>query len=433
MVSGLLAVATWNLAGGYLVDQRTDGATSRADVNARLVANALGDRADGGLDDLLTGLAGGPATTVALRRADGWTTSGRRVDPADLPRPLLDLAASGSAGRQRVTIDGMPSLVVALPLAAERTTYVEVVPLTELDHTLRFLSLVLLVGIAVSSVLGLALGRWAGRRALLPLTELTGAAARVAAGDLQARLPEGGDAELAPLAATFNRTADALEKRVQRDIRFAGDVSHELRSPLTTLVNAVAVLRRRRDDLPEPARKAVDLLDADAQRFQRMVIDLLEISRTAAEDEEEGYLCDVVELVRQSAAHRPDPPPVLVEGTVPGIAADRRRIDRIVGNLLDNADSHGGGAVLVTVSGHANGARIQVDDAGPGVPLEYRTEVFERFARGAKAGSRGSDGGTGLGLALVAEHVRRHGGAAWIEDRPEGGARVIVDLPGAQA
>ena len=428
VVTGLFATVTWNVAALYLVEQRVEGATRQADGNVALVERTLAANPRGeGLDDLLTGLAGTPGITVALHRAGGWTTSGRSVELADLPSPLLDLARSGTPARQRVLVEGVPSLVIAVPLDGG-DLFVEVLPLQLLDANLRLLGWILTVGVAASTVLGLGLGHWAGMRALLPLTELARAAGRVAGGDLSARLPDSSDAELAPLVATFNRNTDALEQRVRRDARFAADVSHELRSPLTTLINAVAVLRRRRAELPPTAQQAVDLLDGDVHRFRRMVEDLLEISRS---DTLEREPWELGALVRGLVATRSGAPVPEVDAPDPvTVPVDRRRLDQVLGNLLDTADAHGGGALRVGVSARAGRGRIEVDDGGPGVPPEQRTAVFERFARGTLAGRRGDGHGTGLGLSLVAAHVRRHDGEVWIEERPGGGARVVVELPG---
>ncbi|MGD9991224.1 ATP-binding protein [Pseudonocardia sp.] len=430
IVTGLLAAVTWNLASSYLVAQREQSATRQASVNVLLVEEELRSGTTASLDDLLTGLAGGPDTTIALRRGGSWTTSGRHIDLAALPAQLRAFAKQGVPVRQRTVSGGIPVLVVALPVS-EGAVYLEVFPLSELDRTLRFLSAVLLAGVAVSAVLAFTLGSWAGRRALQPLGELTDAAARVAAGDLGARLPRVDDAELGPLVETFNDTADALQRRVQRDVEFAGNVSHELRSPLTTMINAVAVLRRRSADMPPVASQAVALLDADVHRFRRMVIDLLEISRDDGEiDERDLERCDVHEVVAHSVAERASCPAAEVVGVPPLVLADRRRLDRVVCNLLDNAGNHGGGVTRVAVIGRDSWVRVEVDDDGPGVPPAQREQIFERFTRGDLAGSRGEDTGTGLGLALVAQHVARHNGRVWVEDRPGGGARFVVELPG---
>ena len=223
---------------------------------------------------------------------------------------------------------------------------------------------------------------------------------------------------------------------MRRDTRFAGDVSHELRSPLTTMANAAAVLENRRDELSGTARRALDLLTGEVERFQRMVVDLLEISRDdpgrAAPDGDDAEVLDLAELVAAVTALRAGPAPAVeAAGPVP-VRGDRRRLDRVVVNLLENADRYGGGPVRVAVTRSGGRARIEVDDAGPGVPEELREQVFERFTRGSRAGRRGDDTGSGLGLALVALHVDRHGGSVHVEDRPGGGARFVVDLPEAR-
>ncbi len=427
MITGVLAVLTWNLASGYMVRQREAGAVAQSQVNVRLVEGAL--RSDPtGLKDLLRGLATDSGTTVLLQQPGGWLTSGRQIDPMRLPHPLLDLASHGMPAHQRLVVDGDPVLAVAWPVGT--VVYVQLFPLTSLDQAFRFLSAVLTIGVLAAALLGVVLGHWASRRALRPLTELTAAASRVAAGDLAARLSERPDPDLMALARTFNATADALERRVRQDARFAADVSHELRSPLTTMANAAAVLARRRDELTGTAARALDLLLSEVARFQRMVVDLMDISRDRLVDREDDELVDLGELVCNVAAVAPTPTPAPdVSEPAPLVQGDRRRLDRVVANLVENAERYGGGPIRIAVLRREDQARIEVDDAGPGVPEEHRRQVFERFSRGGLAGSRGGDGGSGLGLALVAQHVERHGGRVWVEDRPGGGARFVVEVP----
>lgn len=430
LLAAVFALTTWNLASDYLVRQRETGALRQAQVNVRLVDSALGAGPDR-VNDLLTGLSTDPYSTVLLARPENWLSSGRPVDPAALPGGLLAMARDGTPTSQRLVVDGVPVLVVALPTRAPDTTFVELFPLVQLDSALRFLSAVLAAGTAASALLGLGLGFWMSGRALRPIGELTAAAARMAGGDLSARAPGHGDPDLAPLAASFNATAEALEQRVRRDARFAGDVSHELRSPLTTMANAVEVLRRRRSEMADTARRAVDLLASEVHRFQRTVTDLLEISREDQQVDQRAFeTVDVAALVRHVVAARPDPKPVVAtDGQQLHVLADRRRLDRVVANLLNNAEHHGGGPVRVSVSRRGECVRLEVDDTGPGVPPEQRERIFDRFARGDRAGRRGDGTGSGLGLALVDQHVRRHGGEVWVDDRPGGGARFVVELP----
>ena len=112
------------------------------------------------------------------------------------------------------------------------------------------------------------------------------------------------------------------------------------------------------------------------------------------------------------------------------VDADKRRLEQVIANLVENANLHGGGVDRVRIEASDGMARIVVEDRGPGVPAEDRERIFERFYRGRYT-SRPAGGGVGLGLALVAEHVALHGGRVWVEDRAtaDGGARFVVELP----
>jgi two-component system, OmpR family, sensor histidine kinase MtrB len=432
VLTGTLALFTWQLSTGYMLSQRERGAIRQAVVNAQLVEDEL-RRGSSGLTDLLTGLGAEVESAVLLVDGGEWITSGNLVDPNRLPNRLRLMAENGQAAHQRIVLDGVPVLAVGLPLPEVSAAYVEVFPLRELDRTFHFLSSMLAAGTAISTVVGALLGRWAATRALRPLTELTSAAARAAAGDLDTRLPTTGPPDLAPLASAFNDTAERLQQRVARDIRFAGDVSHELRSPLTTMINAMSILQRRRGELPPSAGKAVDLLGADLRRLRRMVDDLLEISKADHHDQLVLEPVDLVELVeRASAEVLGDRPPVVRASGPVRVLADRRGLERVIVNLVGNAEQHGGGLLQVSVERVDGQVRIEVDDAGPGVAVADRERVFERFARGTPAARDAADAGVGLGLALVREHVRRHRGAAWVQDRPGGGARFVVELPVTQ-
>jgi signal transduction histidine kinase len=125
--------------------------------------------------------------------------------------------------------------------------------------------------------------------------------------------------------------------------------------------------------------------------------------------------------------------PIELDAALAGVVvhADKRRIVRVIANLLDNAHKYGEGATAVALRRVDDGIQIAVEDRGTGVPEEDRQLVFNRFARGSSAGRRGTSEGVGLGLALVAEHVNLHGGKVWVEDRGDGeeGARFVVELP----
>jgi signal transduction histidine kinase len=202
-----------------------------------------------------------------------------------------------------------------------------------------------------------------------------------------------------------------------------------------TLSASIEVLENQRDDMPERAKAALDLMIADVDRFRHLVEDLLEISRFDAGvmhlELEEVRLA---ELVMQSVAMSTDADvPVDIDSDLAGVVvrADKRRLVRVIANLLDNAAKYGDGATRVELRKDGDDVLIAVEDEGPGVPVEDRESIFYRFNRGSRAGRRMDVDGVGLGLALVAEHVRLHGGSVWVEDRPNGrdGARFVIELP----
>jgi signal transduction histidine kinase len=213
-------------------------------------------------------------------------------------------------------------------------------------------------------------------------------------------------------------------------VRFTSDVNHELRAPVAAMFSTLSVARRHQDD-PKAAARAIDELEGRVRDLYKLVEDLLEISR--AEAGVAQLQVEAVDLVGLTAAllerlRKSDVPLEVAEGVPATIRADKRRVGQMLQNLLDNADHYAGGATRVEISSRKHTVRIAVEDHGPGVAAHQRSFIFERFARGDAAIDRAA-GGTGLGLALVAEHVALHGGRVDLEDRPGGGARFVIELP----
>nr|WP_269205110.1 HAMP domain-containing sensor histidine kinase [Motilibacter aurantiacus] len=333
----------------------------------------------------------------------------------------------------RADVLGTPSLLVAIPVPAVEAVVYEVSPLAELQTTLRTLAVVLGAGAAAATLLAAVLGLRASRAVLRPLDPMAGTAAAIASGELSRRLPRTDDPDLATIVGSFNSMVDALQQRIERDTRFAADVSHELRSPLTTLVGSVDVLGTYRDQLPARSVRALDLVTAELDRLRRLLEDLIELSRADPEavrkaarplDLHELAAAALTDTGHTAALLHPDAGPHVVEG-------DPRALRGVVTNLLHNAEHHGGGVAAVLLEKTYDRVVLTVDDDGPGVPVPDRERVFERFA--TLGGARGSASSTGLGLALVRETVEAHGGAVWCAGRPEGGARFVVSLPAAGA
>lgn len=429
VLSATLALFSYEVTRRYLMDQRVTAAQRQAFGNARALRDVVhADPSDtvGALAVLQTSQAGG----AVVRVGGVWLGTSVLLGQSDVPVGLLRRVADGGAGYQRVVAAETPYAVVGVPVNGGGAAYFEFVPLAELARTLDTLARVLLAAAAATTVAAAAVGAYASRRVLRPVEEMAEAAGLIGEGSLE-QLDVAPDPDLDPLVASFNAMVAALQERIERERRFASDVSHELRGPLAAMAASLSVARRQTP--AGPAVAALDQLQAQVEGFTGLVLDLLEISRAEAgvaelrlEPTDLGVLADVV--VRD----RPEPHPEVVADGPCVAVVDRRRVGQVLANLLDNADRYGGGARVVTVGRDAGVVRLAVDDAGPGVPEHERAYVFERFARGEGSSGPDAPSGTGLGLALVAEHVRLHDGRAWVEASPLGGARFVIELPAAE-
>lgn len=431
VVAVVMALGVWITVSRYLLAQREQVALAQTVSNATLVQRGLSGQ---GLSapTLLAQLHRDTGSVSLLRQQDEWFTTALTVGRDDLPEGLREAVVDGQPLRQRIDVGGSAMLVVGLPLAGAGDAYFEVFPLHELDQSLRVLAAVLGIGVVVVPLVTLPLGWWVTNPALRSLQRVAETSAALADGDLEARIDPGGDPLLVPIALSFNQTASALQERMRSDARFAADVSHELRSPLTTMLSAVSLVDDHRQAIPARARQALDLLGTEMDRFERLVEDLLEISRSDA-GSAEVVLEDIVlpELLRRTLSQHPrllDRLVVDAEARDLVVHSDKRRLERVVSNLVDNAEQHGGGLRAVTVRALDGQALVSVEDAGPGLSVEERERVFERFAR-SRHSSRGASSGAGLGLSLVSRHLLLLGGTIDVGESAHGGARFLVVLP----
>ncbi len=430
----------------FLLDERESAAQHQAFINANLVRSSL---QSGNLQyaQLLASLDAGAGTgSHSVLVHQGTASQGSlSLSLSSLPKALRTEVLSGTAATQtyRTGTQSQPEIVVGVPIPSVHAAYFEVFSLSDLDHTLKVLGITLIVVGAFTTFLGTALGRFASARSLRPLAVVSRAAVAIARGRLDTRLdPDPADPDLEDLTASFNAMVDQLQVRIEREAQFNSDVSHELRSPLTTLSNSLEVLESDRASLTPRGQSALQLLSDDLRRFQRMVGDLLEMSRADAGGGDVFIEeVTVTELVQRSVeaglralSTNGSTPPVVVAPEVRTIhvGVDKRRFERIMANLLENAANYGGGATRVTIDldpEQPTKVQIGVEDSGPGINPGERERVFERFYRGSAAGRRGTGTGSGLGLALVAEHARLMEGSAWAESSESGGARFVVSLP----
>ena len=455
-LSAFLAITTYGLTRSNVVQQRDRTSVDTARGHAVTVQTNLRGNPPTA-QTALDALEGLGVQSGLIWYRDQWSGGGGRYQSQALPDELVSrVIDDGIPARMIVDVADEPHIAVGWPVG-NGIAFFEFFSLDEVNSTLRSIRLSLLFAGVFTTGLGVLLGVFAARRAVRPVGAAATAAKAIAGGRLDTRLEPTDDPDLSLLATSFNDMAAALQLRIERDARFASDVSHELRSPLMTLSASVEVMEARREEMPERAQAALDLLKSDVIRFQGLVEDLLEISRFdagAIRLHLEELLA--VEFVRQAVAVSsvPTTPIDVGEGAeLALIRGDRRRLARVVANLIDNARLHGGGEPEVSIrivpsavdvdapDGDEPGPgtpfdriRIAVEDRGPGVPPDERELVFERFARGGGAGRRSGSDGAGLGLALVDEHVRMHGGRVWVDDRLDGepGARFVIELPATE-
>jgi two-component system sensor histidine kinase MtrB len=333
-----------------------------------------------------------------------------------------------------------PAIAVGAPLGNWYQLYL-VFPLNQQQQTLQFVQTTL-IGVGVALVLLLAaivslVTRWV----VLPVRHAARAAQRLSAGRLEERMAVGGADDLGSLATSFNDMAASLQEKLREleelskaQRQFVSDVSHELRTPMTTIRMAAEILYESREQLDPAAARSAELLQSQTERFEVLLTDLLEISRhdanVATLDAEPADMCDIVRGSADDAQQLAERRGCRIEFRLPAqgcmAEVDRRRVARILRNLLVNAVEHGEGKdVVVTVAADRDAVAVAVRDHGVGLGPGEDQLVFERFWRADPARAR-TTGGTGLGLAISLEDARLHGG--WLQAWGEKGRGSVFRL-----
>jgi signal transduction histidine kinase len=328
---------------------------------------------------------------------------------------------------------------VALPSGDVATLYVAT-ELAPVRNTLTDLHRAVTVGAPLLLVLaGMAVWLLVGR-ALRPVEAIRRQVAEISESVLDRRVPEPpNDDEVGRLARTMNAMLGRLQRSAERQRRFVSDASHELRSPLAATRTTLEVALAHPGTTTWEAA-AADVL-AETERMERLVEDLLFLARG-----DEGQLRAAPEPVDLDDIVGVEVARIRARGRVgidiSNVGAARVRgvagyLERVVRNLLENAEIHARSVVSVSLAGDGVAVVLAVTDDGPGVAPADRERIFDRFVRleeaRARPGARGvpgdNRGGAGLGLAIAREIVAAHGGAITVEDAPGGGARFVVRLP----
>jgi signal transduction histidine kinase len=294
----------------------------------------------------------------------------------------------------------------------------------------RSVFLASLVAMGVALVLGTVLFQ----RITRPLGDMSAAARRVAAGDLETQVPVAGRDELGQLARSFNQMAGGLRQQQALRRKMVADIAHELRTPISIMQGTLEAML---DGILPPDGEELRGLHDETLQLGRLVADLRTLSLAdAGQLTLEREPVDVGELVRDVVGRMEvlaDEQDITLEHAVadtPSIEGDSQRLAQVLTNLIDNAlrFTPEGGEVRVGVEGAGEHVRVSVADNGPGIAAEALPHVFDRFWRGDKSRSR-AGGGSGLGLAIARQLVEAHGGSVEVESEVGEGTTFIVQLP----
>ena len=306
-----------------------------------------------------------------------------------------------------------------------------------IDEVIEDLGLAVLIATPLGLAVALVGARWAARRVTGRLDALVATASRISAEDLQRRIPVSSENdELDELIVALNGAFVRIDDGIAALRRFAADTSHELRTPLAVSINAIEVARRRPRDPAEWERISDQTLE-ELRRMADLVEALLQGARAGAFDlaaepvEVDAALAAIADRWREEG--RTAGVSIAIDVASDALArVDPRGLGIAVGNLVGNAIAHSprGGTVTVRTRRRDDRLVVEVDDQGPGVPVEQRDRIFAPFVRG-EAPPRGPSAGAGLGLAIARRIVEAHRGAIAVDDAPGGGARFAIDLPAA--
>lgn len=379
----------------------------------------------------VTGVLGSSYVAVARRDDVVLSDLSAAGAPVDLPvAPAGLTTVSTSAGDYRVLTAPLGRRLVGTVQAG-----LPVQPVRDRTAAIRRAVLVVgLLGVVAAAGLGLVLAGAAVR----PLVVLRQRALAIGAARGRVRLDDvRGAREIEELAAAMGRMQDDLAAGRERESRslaaardFAAAAAHELRTPLAALSTDLAVLRRHADLPPADRSALLDSLGRAERRLTATLTALGQLARGDLADRATFEVLDLADLVPAAVADwRAAHPDVPVEVRVPPgeqpLAGWPAGLRLVLDNLLTNAVTHGGTSVVVSLVRTEGELALTVDDDGPGVPEPEREAVLARFARGTGA----APGGSGLGLALVAQQAALHGGSVRLLRAPTGGLRAEVRLP----
>lgn len=434
VVSGAVAGTTYLLIRQRLRADRVSASLNQSWKTLRILAEEVDRASQITPGDLRTRVQQrGDVVIVANNPTRVAEASSIRFDEDDIPPDLQRVVRSGRVGYVFDREDTRIIFGSQIPRTDGSGEAYFAYSTQKVTRTLSRLLRIFLTVIGGAALVAGAVGVRLAAATIRPLRLASEAARRVADGNLETRLDVSGEDELGRLASAFNEMTQALEERIARERRFVADVSHELRTPLTSLKSSIDFLAERADDLPPKLRGALGLASDEVRSLQRLVDNLLELSRVEAGGvivEREDV--DLVNFAHELTRRRAPRANVIVSGPEElVVSTDKMRLERVVGNLLENAVFHGGddGYVRIDLEQSNGSATIAVTDSGPGIDPQTLPMIFERFWRGDTSRQRDGRIGAGLGLSIARENALVIGAEIAVASEPGQGTRFEVRMP----
>jgi len=445
----LLAALVLGLVGASLVFFLVRDPLAQRRVIQRLqtVAETVAEREGDALSQVgpprlaatLTRLDQFAGARAIILEAEGGVLSDSRPETALPPPSALRRSTQTSSGRYRDT-SGVVWLYVAQPLSGSRTLLLTsiqptIIPWAALqDEFATPLLRAAVVALLLSPALAWLIARWVAA----PLQRMAAAARSVAAGEYDHQLPTEGPTEVRALAAAFNEMVHKVRASQQAQRDFVANVSHELKTPLTSIQGFAQAILDRTAGTPEAQKRAAEIVLDEALRLHSLVDDLLDLAKfdagQVAIDLKPTDIAAVLDAVAERLALRAQEKRINLvrqQGPMPSVVADGDRLAQVFTNLLDNAIRHTpeGGRISLSAEVSSGWVTIHVEDTGPGIPPEELTRIFERFYQLDHARRGGKERGAGLGLAISREIVAAHGGALTAQSVVGRGTRFTVRIP----
>ena len=425
---GIGGFVTYTAVSRQLYSQIDDQLRSAAIREARSALNPVGRDDTDDFGGNSNGRFGGPGIFTELINSQGTIV---RLPPGETPLPPSGNAAAiaTQGGSEYTTVQADHTTVRTLTVGLRPGLALQIGrSIEDVQNSLAQLRSILLFAGLGGVLLAIILGVIVADRGLVPFRRLARNVEDAARDrDLTHRIPEEGGTESAAVAGAVNQLLAGLEESRTAQDQLVADAAHELRTPLTALRTDVETLGDPNANLSDEDRQQIALaLDKEIDEVSHMITGIVDLARGArpVEQSEPLRLDDVVaDVVARARSRRPEAAIELDAQDAPMIG-DPLRLERAIGNLVENALLHGAPPVSVRV----RPGEVVVDDSGTGIPVADRESMFERFRRGTGHQDRP---GSGLGLAIVRQDIAAHGGTVEITESPSGGCRVTVRLPTA--